>query len=171
MNDEQLKDVFVAYQSDIARTLRRYGVPSSDVDDARQEVFLVVHRKVARFEGRSTLRTWLCGICRKVASDFRRRGATRREVLSDELPVVAVEPDAHRVVAWREAWQSVHRVLSDLPEGPRTAVVLYELEGKSMAEVAHQTGVPVQTAYARLYSGRARFRALLTASDGALEDT
>lgn len=49
------------------RSLRRLGVPDAEVADAAQEVFVVVHRKLDGFEGRSSLTTWLTGICLRVA--------------------------------------------------------------------------------------------------------
>src|SRR5262245_25709599 len=54
------------------RTVRRLGVPEALVDDAVQEVFLVVHRRLGSFEGRSSLKTWICAIVTRVASDSRR---------------------------------------------------------------------------------------------------
>src|SRR4051812_40957718 len=52
------------------RTLERLGVASSAVDDALQDVFLVVHRRLGGFEGRSSLRTWIFGITLRIASDY-----------------------------------------------------------------------------------------------------
>ncbi|HEY0707983.1 MAG TPA: sigma-70 family RNA polymerase sigma factor, partial [Polyangia bacterium] len=62
------------------------GVPRSAVDDAVQEVFLVVHRKLPTFEGRSSMRTWLWTIVRRVVRDhMRKRGnANEGEPLEDD---------------------------------------------------------------------------------------
>src|SRR5262245_16282732 len=59
------------------RNARRLGVPDAQLDDAVQEVFLVVHRRLADFEGRSSIKTWVFGILLKVAADHRR--ALRRK--------------------------------------------------------------------------------------------
>src|SRR5687768_12204599 len=55
------------------RCLRALGVPQALLDDATQDVFVVVHRQLDAFEGRSSVRTWLYGIARKVAFNHRRR--------------------------------------------------------------------------------------------------
>src|SRR5512142_2005157 len=56
------------------RALRRHGVRPPELDDAIQEVFVVVHDRLPTFEGRSTLRTWIYGIARRVARDHRPDG-------------------------------------------------------------------------------------------------
>src|SRR5437879_5462685 len=54
------------------RLLERLGVPHAQIDDAAQEVFVTVHRKLRGFQGRSSLKTWVAGIAARVASDARR---------------------------------------------------------------------------------------------------
>src|SRR6186713_2887600 len=63
------------------RNLRRLGVPEAALEDAAQDVFLVVHRRLSEFEGRSTLRTWIFGIVLRVAARHRRKahGLASRE--------------------------------------------------------------------------------------------
>src|SRR4051812_35575573 len=68
------------------RAVANRGVPAAAMDDVVQEVFLVVHRKLDDFEGRSTLRTWLGGIVRRVVADHKKkRGnqATGQEAVED----------------------------------------------------------------------------------------
>src|ERR1700722_8443188 len=67
---ESLYDTYFAF---VWRSVQRLGVPASQVDDVVQEVFLVVHRKLASFEGRSSLKTWLYGIALRVARAHRVR--------------------------------------------------------------------------------------------------
>src|SRR5262245_15446282 len=55
------------------RSVRRLGVPGASMDDAVQDVFLVVHNKRDEFEGRSTVKTWIFGIVVHVARAHRRR--------------------------------------------------------------------------------------------------
>src|SRR5688572_25865929 len=54
-----------------------HRVPQAALDDVVQEVFLVVHRKLPEFEGRSTVRTWVFGIVRRVVRDYVRNAGTR----------------------------------------------------------------------------------------------
>ena len=53
------------------RTLRRLGVQVDQLDDAAHDVFLVVFRRLAEFQGRSSFRTWLFGIAHNVANQYR----------------------------------------------------------------------------------------------------
>src|SRR5262245_42468937 len=55
--------VFAEHATLVRRALRRLGVPEADVDDVSQEVFLVVHRRLPSYEGRSAFPTWVYGIC------------------------------------------------------------------------------------------------------------
>ena len=51
------------------RTVRRLGVADSSVEDVTQDTFLVVHRRLASFNGKSSLKSWLFGIVVRVVSD------------------------------------------------------------------------------------------------------
>ena len=74
-----VRQIFDEHARYVWRTLRHLGVADADLEDVCQEVFVTVHRKLPEFEGRSKLRTWLYGICLRVASDYRRRAYVRRE--------------------------------------------------------------------------------------------
>ena len=84
------------------------GVQQSELEDASQEVFLVVHRCLEQFEGRAKFTTWLFRICFHVASDRRRRGRQRREVLSDALLAERADhaPDAEALAQRRRDLES-----------------------------------------------------------------
>lgn len=136
------------------RVLRRYGVPDRDVDDVCQEVFLIVHRKLPEFEGRSSVRTWIYGIAMRTALATRRKAHVRRELLEPELQESAVEATQHEQADRRRDLSLVEAALQELDEEKREAFVLYELEGLSVAEVAAATGVPENTALYRLHRAR-----------------
>src|SRR5262245_16770067 len=76
------QQVFVDHAKYVWRTLRYCGVAPVDLEDVCQEVFLIVHRKLPEFEGRSSLRTWIYGICLRVARQESRRAHRRRERLT-----------------------------------------------------------------------------------------
>lgn len=133
----------------VARVLRRMGVAPSDQDDAWQEVFVVVHQKLADFEGRSSLRTWLYGICMRTALAFRRKAPARREIPTEELPEVATSKTPEKDLMDRRALQLFDKAVSTLDDDKRAVFVLYEVEQLSMPEVAEALGCPLQTAYSR----------------------
>ena len=68
-----LAEVYRAHVGFVWRVLRRLGVEDAALEDVVHDVFLVVHRRLADFEGRSAVTTWLYGIARRVAADYRRR--------------------------------------------------------------------------------------------------
>ncbi|MBS2018099.1 MAG: sigma-70 family RNA polymerase sigma factor [Deltaproteobacteria bacterium] len=149
-----LPELFRQYAPFVWRALRRLGVAESDVEDVCQEVFVVVHRKLGDFEGRSSIRTWIYGICARTASDYRRSGRVRREVVTDAPPEAVHEGGQQDVVALRQARAQLDRILDTLDDDKRAVFVLYEIEELTMAEVADSLGCPLQTAYSRLHAAR-----------------
>ncbi len=149
-------DVYSAHSVFVWRTLRRLGVPPTDIDDASQETFVVIHRRLPEFQHRSSVKTWVFGICMRVASDWRKRAHLKRETAFDQAPIQRTQsgdlPTA--AIARRQARQKLDRALDTLDEDKRAVFVLFELEQLPMQEVAETVGCPVQTAYARLYAAR-----------------
>lgn len=157
--------IFDEYGDFAWRSLARQGVAERDLPDVCQEVFMVVHRQLPGFEGRSTLRTWLYGICRHVAANHRRRAVNRRELPSEQLPEPAPaleqEPAPHAQLARRQALAMLQQALETLTEERREVFVLYEVEELPMREVAELLGCPINTAYSRLYAAREQVQAEL----------
>ena len=147
--------VFREHAAYVWRVLRRLGVHESDVEDVCQEVFLVVHKKLGTFEGRSTLRTWVYGICVRAASDYRKRSFRRKETVTEAPPEVVSASDPHGEAAGRQARLLLDRIVGELDDDKRAVFVLYEIEELSMNEVAAAVGCPLQTAYSRLHAARA----------------
>jgi RNA polymerase sigma-70 factor (ECF subfamily) len=153
------EEVYRAYFAYVWRTLRRLGVREADAPDAAQEAFLVVHRRLAEFEGRAKLSTWLFRICLHVASDHSRRAHVRREVLDgadfDALSHPASRADAGALL--REDLARLERGLSALDIDERAVFVLFEIEGATSAEIAASLEVPLGTVYSRLRRARQIF--------------
>jgi RNA polymerase sigma-70 factor (ECF subfamily) len=145
------------YQSNAAlvwRVLRRLGMPPSDLEDLCQEVFVAVHRKLAHFEGKSTLRTWIYGIAVRCASDHRRRGHIKHEIATEKPVEQVADPPQLVVIQQREARARLDAIIAGLDEDKRAVFVLYELEQLAMKDVAEALDCPVQTAYSRLHAAR-----------------
>ncbi|NOU29784.1 MAG: sigma-70 family RNA polymerase sigma factor [Polyangiaceae bacterium] len=155
-----LSEIFRANGPFVYRALRRLGVREADMDDACQEVFIVVHRRYGDFEGRSSLRTWLYGIAVRVASAFRRRAHNKRETM-ESSPDAEDAANAESDYQKRQLLQMLDEALSTLDDDKRAAFVLYEVEELTMAEVAEALGCPLQTAYSRLTVARERVQKVL----------
>ncbi len=152
----ELARIYADHGAFVRRALRYLGAREADLDDACQEVFLVVHRRLPEFEGRSSVRTWVYGICLRVAADFRKRAHVRYEQPSPEPPEPAVESEVER----NDARRILLSLLSELDDDARTIVVLHRVEELSMSEVAELLGCPVQTAYTRYYAADKELRRL-----------
>ncbi len=151
-----MRQIFDEHARYVWRTLRHLGVADADLEDVCQEVFVTVHRKLPEFEGRSKLRTWLYGICLRVASDYRRRAYIRRERAVPDPLQGAAEPSGNQPDMRVELRATLVRLLDALDEDKRAVLVLYEIEGLSMKEVAEIVDCPLQTAYSRLHAARRR---------------
>lgn len=152
------EEIYRTYFEFVWRTLRRMGVRERDVTDASQKVFLIAYRRLADFEGRSSLKTWLCGVALRVASDYRRSAVSCREVLVDETSLdTACEAGQLRKLEQQERLTELDAVLSELPQEQRTVLVLFELEELSGEDIAKLTGVPEGTVRSRLRLARQAF--------------
>lgn len=151
--------VYAAHFRGVWRTLHRLGVRHAQLDDAAQDVFVVVYRRLAEFDGRS-LRGWLYAIAVRVASDYRRRPWYRRAVpLTDG--VVDSAPDPGRASELSESVRVLHELLEQLPHDQRVVFVLGELEQLTAPEIAKALEVNLNTVYSRQRAARARFDAAL----------
>lgn len=158
-----LQQIYERHADFVWRTLRRLGVADGDARDATHDVFLIVHAQLARFEGRSSLSTWLFTICRSVARDFRRRQkqgarlATEGE-LDEEIDLRA---DVGRAVEHQQQLFELERILSQLPTEQRNVFILFEIEKLTGEELAEALGIPLGTVYSRLALARKAFKAEL----------
>jgi RNA polymerase sigma-70 factor (ECF subfamily) len=148
-------EVYAQQVGFVWRVLRSLGVPPAQLEDAAQDVFVVVHRRLPEFEGRAAITTWLFAITRKVAAKHRKRGPVQ--------PVVAAEPvaqaDPFRDAARAEAAAQVAAILDRMDETKRIVFSLVELEHLSVAEVARILGINANTAASRLRLARGEFAA------------
>jgi len=151
-------EVYAEHFELVWRSLRHLGVPPAALDDAVQDVWLVVHRRLPEFDGRSKVSTWLFGISINVARS--RRRAPRERYPSEPLPegIESTSLDPERALASRRAWTLVQAFLEELPELTRAIFVSALLENFSPAETAAATGLDVQTIYHRVRALRRSFQ-------------
>lgn len=158
-----LERIYEQHADFVFRSLRRLGVQDRDVGDAMQEVFLTVHRTLSRFEGRSSVVTWLFTICRSVARDRQRRAYQRYEVADPAL--VDAQPDTRGDVfvrlEHRQRLAELDSILGTMEEDQRLVFVLFEIERMTGEEISEALTIPLGTAYSRLRLARAAFRAAL----------
>jgi len=157
----QFDQIYSDYFDFVWRCLRSLGVPERGLDDAVQEVFIVVHRGLARFRGDSLLRTWLYGIVRHVAYKQARNAGRKERAQPLDVELESPGPSPSQAAEEAQAALFVQRFAGGLDEKKREVFVLALLEQFSAVEVAEMTGVPLNTVYTRLRKVRAEFRAAL----------
>lgn len=157
-SEHEFDAVYAQYGEFVWRSLRRLGVAEAHLADATQDVFVVVHRGLGRFEARSGLRTWLFGIVLRVASEWRRK--TRRRA-AEPLPEVLEAPGRtpFEQAARSEATELLHRLLDRLSADQRAVFVLVEMEGLSVPEAAAALDANTHTVTSRLKTARRKFEA------------
>jgi RNA polymerase sigma-70 factor (ECF subfamily) len=151
----------------VTRRLSHLSGPSGNVDDLVQETFLRAMKALPRFRGDSPFRHWLLRIAASVALDDHRR--TRRSLwrlfVKPEQLDEAVAP-ARGAEAYADL-AAVHRALARLSPRLREVIVLFELEGCPLAEIAAELRVPLHTVGSRLRRGREKLRQLLLQAEQA----
>jgi RNA polymerase sigma-70 factor (ECF subfamily) len=163
------ESVYREHSKTVARWTARLLGPRQDFEDAMQEVFLVVKRRLPEFRGEAEVTTWLYEITVRVVQRFRMRarwwawvtgrgqrpsGGPRGDafIMAHEAP-----SDPHALLEAREQTESLYRLLDELGEDQRTAFILFELEGLSGAEIAKITGVSPNTVWVRISRARRKF--------------
>jgi RNA polymerase sigma-70 factor (ECF subfamily) len=147
--------LFRAHAPYVLRVLPRLGVAPADLEDVCQEVFVVVHRMLPTFEGRSALKTWIYGIALRVARSHRRRAYRRREIPTEQLPEAGNAYQSGPCPIERsQELALLDEALEQLSEAQRELIVLFEIEELSVAEVAQATATSKFTIYSRLYAAR-----------------
>lgn len=168
-------DVASVYQEHapfVWRVVRLLGVPGASVEDVVHDVFMVVHRRLGEFEGRSAIRTWLYAIARGVVANHR-RGAARRGVMAPvdaELRDTSAAGDPRGAAERAEAGRILTDLVGRLDDEKREVFVLVEVEEVPVTEVAELLGIPLNTAYSRLRAARIAFERELVAHRGKDED-
>ena len=153
-----IRDVHERHADFVWRTLQRLGVRSMDLEDQMQEVFIVAHRRLSSFDGKSALGTWLFGICLRVAAAHRRRAHVRRERAAsdtEESFVLESNEDPERASIERETREELEELLGTLDLEKRAVFVMFEVKGQTAPEIADVMGTPVGTVYSRLAAARA----------------
>lgn len=153
------EEVYRRHVGFVWRTLRRLGVFPAELEDAVQDVFLILHRRLDEFDPtKASMATWLYGMARGVAANRRRKVARARQH-SQQLPApnALLGPEQHAEYA--QAERVVGGFLETLPADRRAVFELCEIEGLRGSEIAAILDVNVNTVHTRIRAVRALFKA------------
>ncbi len=173
ISDQKFDTIFDEYHPKILRYLSRIVDPV-DAEDLTQEVFDKIHRGLDRFQGRSSLSTWIYRIATNTAIDRSRSAAYKYEgthdAFEDETSHQSSDPTApeaapvtDQIVIRKEMSDCVNEFIDSLPPHYRTVIVLSELEGFANKEIAHILGISLDNVKIRLHRARAKLKKALQA--------
>jgi RNA polymerase sigma-70 factor (ECF subfamily) len=158
--DAKFREIYERWFDDVVRWLYAFGVPASDTEDLAQEIFLVVRRKLGRFDG-GNLAGWLYRIAQLTVRDHRRRAWFKNLVFrrqdADLTKIPHEAPGPARSYEDAETRRQLQVLLSGMSEKLRTTFVLFEIEGYSGDEIARSQDIPLGTVWTRLHQARKAF--------------
>ena len=158
--DGTFREIYESWFDEVVKWLYALGAPASDTEDLAQEIFVVVRRKLARFDG-GNLTGWLYRIAQLTVRDYRRRAWFRHLVLQRRDIDLAQVPHGADGPAHSYEQAENRRLLQELvgkmSEKLRTTFVLFEIEGYSGEEIARIQEIPLGTVWTRLHHARKEF--------------
>jgi len=168
-DDSWLEREYAAHASYVFRCLQVLGIPGSEVEDAVQEVFVILYRRGPNLDWSRSLRPWLFGVCRRVAARERTRSAKQRRnlhLLQSVQPPLASAPSGELGDATRLLSDSLAR----MSPAKREVFVMSEIHEMTGPEIAGALNLPVNTVFSRLRLARKALEADLHRLD-AKEDS
>ncbi len=150
--------VYETYFDFVWASAHRFGIEPPEMEDLVQDVFIVIHSRVHTLQNPQALRSWIYGIVRRTASNYRRAKSTHarpssldssRDESPDPTPLEQTERNAKR--------ELLVSLLNQLDEPKREIFALVEIHELSVPEAAELLGIPLNTAYSRLRAARQGF--------------
>lgn len=143
----------------IWRLLSRLNVSGPEVDDAAQQVFMVLVSREHLTIKPGSERAFLYGVALRVAKEFRRRTQSSLNHISpDPENLVDRGADLESVAEQRKARRLLDQILESMPENLKEAFILFELEDMTVPQIAELLAIPTGTVASRLRRARALFQ-------------
>lgn len=162
--EKGLKMIVSDYQTKLYNMALRILGDHDDAVDALQETLMAIDSSIHRFQGNSTLYTWIYRIAVNVCLNSRkkRKSGLQQERILDFLEPMArpeYDPDTMCVEAYRK--YVLHKAIQTLPEEQRSVLVLHEWEGFSAKEIAAMLGLEIAAVKSRIHRAKERIRKLV----------
>ena len=143
-----------------------------DAQDASQEVFLRAFKYLHRLDTTKPIEPWLMqvtvNVCRNIGRNRQRRRSTFLEIAAPDAACVDESRDPYGGIAEEQERQMLWRVLNDLPEKERMAVILRDIDGLSTAEVAEILRSSESTVRSQISRARVRMKDAIDLMTGGL---
>ncbi len=174
--EQAFAEAFQLYKDMVYNLACKLLADKSDALDITQEVFLTLFRKIHRFRGECSLKTWLYRVTLNQAANrnrwWRRRlrhrtapltlGLERGDGMMAREPR-SQDPSPQRLILSRETKEALEKGLEKLPPEQRAAIVLRDVQHLTYEEISRVTGAHVGTVKSRIARGRERLREILRA--------
>jgi RNA polymerase sigma-70 factor, ECF subfamily len=156
------QEIYKQYLDFVWSSAGHLGAGTDVIDDVVQDVFIVIHSKLAALQRPEALRSWIYGIVRRTVSDYRRSRRTRDAAGAS----LGAEPKSSQPspldMAERNAeLELLECVLAQLDEPKREVFVMVEILEMTVPEVVEALAIPLNTAYSRLRLARQSFEEAL----------
>lgn len=169
-----LQTIYKEYFTFVWSSARHLGATGDAIDDVVQDVFIVIHHKLATLQRPESLRSWIYGIVRRTVSDYRRSRRTRDAAgarLGAEYKSRQPSQPSPLEMAERSAeLELLESVLSELDETKREVFVMVEVLEMTVPEVVQALEIPLNTAYSRLRLARQSFEEVLARHEARDEE-
>lgn len=161
------EDVVREFGPQVYRHLRRIFGPRSDIDDVYQAVFVEVLRSLPSFRGLSKMSTWIRRITWNVAyQEMRLQYRHQHLTPLNEGATADPQPYPDEIVGKRAALERLYASLTDLDPRQRSAVIMHDIEGKTLRQISNELGRPLPTVASQLYAGRTRLAEMMSEHAG-----
>ncbi len=143
----------------IWRLLARLNVASAEVDDAAQQVFMVLVSRQELSIKVGSERAFLYGVALRVAKEFRRKAqSSLNHSRPDPESLVDQRPGVDAMAERSQARRQLDKILEAMPDNLKEAFILFELEDMTVPQIAELLAIPTGTVASRLRRARALFR-------------
>lgn len=149
--------IYAAELGYVLATLRRLGVRPADLEDVAHDVFVAIYRHVADYDPSRPLRPWLFGFAYRKARDHRRLARHRYEVSDAAAEPICAAGQPDELVEEERMRRLVLEALDELELEKRGILVMHDIDGVRVPEIAKVLEIPLNTAYSRLRLARAAF--------------
>jgi RNA polymerase sigma-70 factor, ECF subfamily len=157
---DSLDQLYQTYEPSVERWVRRLAGPGAEVEDLVHDVFLVALRRRHEFRGDAKLSTWLFRITERIVRKrfFRRRvrGFLNLVFRDNTIALAPASPTPLEELERRQQCGLLYAALDRLPEKYRTPVIMFDIDGRSAAEVATLLGIKTNAVWVRVHRARAR---------------
>jgi RNA polymerase sigma-70 factor, ECF subfamily len=133
-------------------TLQRLRARPEDIDDLLQDIFLILYRSWPTLDTTRALRPWLFGVAFRVVRAHRRRRA--RESCCGGLDPQDDARSPESLLQGQQSLALLSAALERLPRTRRSVLIMHDLEGVDVVDIARQLSITKFGVYARLYKGR-----------------